>query len=86
MTYDLTPMKAPRAAGTTLRALVAALENPATGALLAAKLLGDAGVTRLRSLPMHGGPDARHPVFGHGQATATPAETVDLGGLALPAF
>jgi Asp-tRNA(Asn)/Glu-tRNA(Gln) amidotransferase A subunit family amidase len=87
MTYDLKPMKAPRAAGNTLRALVAAMENPATGALLAGKLLGDAGITALRKLRMHGGPDARHPVFGHGQPLAS-AESVDLDALvaALPPF
>ncbi|MBW2454710.1 MAG: amidase [Deltaproteobacteria bacterium] len=65
MPYDLKPMKAPRAAGGMLRVLVAAIENPATGALLADKLLGDSGVTGLRQLPAEGPPSSRPPVFDH---------------------
>ncbi len=70
MSYDLKPMKAPRAAGGALRALVAVLENPATGALLADKLLGDSGVTGLRALATEGPPNSRPPVFDHGQPLA----------------
>jgi Asp-tRNA(Asn)/Glu-tRNA(Gln) amidotransferase A subunit family amidase len=77
MSYDLKPMKAPRAAGGMLRALVAVLENPATGALLADKLLSDSGVTGLRELAARGGPDSRPPVFDHGQPLAS------LGGPAM---
>ncbi len=70
MSYDLKPMKAPRATGNALRALVALLENPATGALLADKLLSDSGVTGLRELAAQGPPDSKPPVFGHGQEPA----------------
>ncbi len=51
MTYDLTPMKAPRTAGAALRALTALVENSVTGAILSKKLLTDAGVLALRGVP-----------------------------------
>ena len=63
MTYDLKPMKAPRAAGGLLRTFVTLVENPATRGLLAGKLLRDAGIMALRDLPSHEPLDARHPVF-----------------------
>ncbi|MSP23775.1 MAG: amidase [Myxococcales bacterium] len=72
MTYDLAPMKAPRAAGTMLRALVALLENGATGPLLADKLLADAGITKLRALATHEPMAVRHPVFDHAEPRAAP--------------
>ncbi|MBN4050294.1 amidase [Desulfobulbus sp. AH-315-M07] len=68
--YDLKPMKAPRVAGKMLRGLVAMIENPATGALLADKLLSDAGIAGLRTRPAHGAPAARLPVFAHGEPPA----------------
>ena len=71
MTYDLKPMKAPRAAGNLLRAFVKVIENPATGALLADKLLNDAGIAALRSLPTHQPPDARLPVLAHDRPLAS---------------
>lgn len=46
--YDLEPMKAPRAVGAVLKGFVMALENPVTGRALAHKLLGDAGILALR--------------------------------------
>ncbi len=61
--YDLRSLKAPRAAGKLLRAFVALVENPATGGLLADKLLTDAGVTAFRSLPVAGPPDPVPPAF-----------------------
>ncbi len=51
MTYDLVPMKAPRAAGWALHVLSFAVRNPLTGALLAPKLLRDAGILALRAVP-----------------------------------
>ena len=51
MTYDLTPMKAPRSAGGLLRFLTAIIESPLTGKLLSKKLLTDAGIIALRSVP-----------------------------------
>ncbi|MEW5849474.1 MAG: amidase [Myxococcota bacterium] len=53
MTYDLKPMKAPRAAGPLLRVLCAAVENPVTVAALANKLLGDAGILAMRQAKTH---------------------------------
>lgn len=73
MPYDLKPMKAPRAAGNLLRAFVTVVENPATGALLAEKLLSDAGITQLRATPTHAPPHARPPVFDHTQPVASPS-------------
>ena len=70
MAYDLKPMKAPRAAGRLLKTFVALVENPASGALLADKLLTDAGIRALRDRPTHTAPAARHAVFGHGEAAA----------------
>lgn len=52
MTYDLRPMKGPRAAGEALRVLATVLENPVTGKLLQWKLLRDAGIVALRSTPV----------------------------------
>ena len=80
MGYDLEAMKAPRAAGTMLRVFVTAVENAATGPLLADKLLGDAGILALRSRPVHAALDARHPVLEHDEARAVPA-AVDLQAL-----
>jgi Asp-tRNA(Asn)/Glu-tRNA(Gln) amidotransferase A subunit family amidase len=88
MPYDLLPMKAPRTAGSLLRALVALVENPTTGGLLANKLLTDAGIARLRTLPTSTPPPARHPVFEHGQTPAKPGRAwADLDAVvrALPA-
>ena len=51
MPYDLTPMKAPRAAGALLRTLVGLVENPVTGGALCRKLLDDAGILAVRSCP-----------------------------------
>lgn len=81
MTYDLATMKAPRAAGTLLRALVAALENPVTGPMLADKLLADVGVTRLRTLETHEPMAMRQPVFDEAQERAAPGERIELAAL-----
>jgi Asp-tRNA(Asn)/Glu-tRNA(Gln) amidotransferase A subunit family amidase len=87
MTYDLKPMKAPRAAGNMLRAFVAMLESSATGGLIADKLLKDAGITGLRDLPTHTPLDPRLPVFKHGRPPADPGAKQDLEAVlrALPA-
>lgn len=74
-------MKAPRTAGKVLRAVVAVLENPATGALLADKLLTDAGISGLRKVPANTPPDPRLPVFAHGRPTATDEAPADLDAL-----
>lgn len=86
MSYDLKPMKAPRLAGKMLRGLVVMIENPATGALLADKLLRDAGVAALRIIETHGGPAVRLPVFQHGQPVAAcDGPSVDLAAVATAA-
>jgi Asp-tRNA(Asn)/Glu-tRNA(Gln) amidotransferase A subunit family amidase len=82
MTYDLKPMKAPRAAGALLRALVAALESPATGALLAQKLLADAGVSALRERPTSAALPAQAPVHAHGRPAAPAGWRADVSALA----
>ena len=82
MSYDLKPMKAPRAAGRMLRMLVAALEGPAGGRLLANKLLSDAGIAALRNKPAGCAPDMRLPVFDHGEPChPVDAPPADLDGL-----
>ena len=82
MSYDLKRMKSPRAAGTLLRAFVTAIENPATGALLADKLLGDAGIKGLRDLPADDAPNPHSPVFDHGRPHAQlDGDGVDLDAL-----
>jgi Asp-tRNA(Asn)/Glu-tRNA(Gln) amidotransferase A subunit family amidase len=82
MAYDLKPMKAPRAAGRLLKTFVALVENPASGALLADRLLRDAGILALRNRPTHAAPAARHPVFAHGEPAAELGRAVDLNALA----
>jgi Asp-tRNA(Asn)/Glu-tRNA(Gln) amidotransferase A subunit family amidase len=49
MPYDLTPMRAPRAAGSLLKWLTAAVEAPLFGPLLARKLIQDAGIGKLQA-------------------------------------
>lgn len=61
MTYDLKPLKAPRARGWQLRALTAALENPLVGSLLAPGLLRDTGLESIRQ-PSHEPIPTAHPV------------------------
>jgi Asp-tRNA(Asn)/Glu-tRNA(Gln) amidotransferase A subunit family amidase len=79
MVYDLKPMKAPRAAGRMLRALALVIESPGAGTILCDKLLADAGIAALRDRPTHQPPDARHPIFEHGEAPASPnAPPADL--------
>jgi Asp-tRNA(Asn)/Glu-tRNA(Gln) amidotransferase A subunit family amidase len=51
MTYDLTPIHAPRAAGWTLRVLTSLVESRITGPLLSRRILGDAGILAMRSVP-----------------------------------
>ncbi|NUN15861.1 MAG: amidase [Myxococcales bacterium] len=51
MAYDFPPLKAPRTAGTLLRMLLAAAESPATGPMVAQKMLTDIGIVDLRSVP-----------------------------------
>jgi len=48
MTYDIAPVKAPRAAGTTLRLLCRLAENRVTGPLLSRPLLSSVGVADMR--------------------------------------
>ena len=62
MAYDLIPMRAPRLAGSGLRAAVQLMESPA-GRLFAATLLESAGVTRLRKLPAEDPLPSGHPLF-----------------------
>jgi len=61
VTYDLKPLKAPRARGWQLRALTAALENPLVGSLLAPGLLRDTGLESIRQ-PSHEPIPTAHPV------------------------
>lgn len=63
MTYDLQPMRAPRAAGSLLRTLVALLEHPLTGRPLAKKLIADAGITALHATSCDEPLLSEHPVF-----------------------
>jgi Asp-tRNA(Asn)/Glu-tRNA(Gln) amidotransferase A subunit family amidase len=51
MEYDRTPVRAPRTAGTTLRALARVVESGAGGALLANTLLAGAGIPAMRKAP-----------------------------------
>ena len=59
MAYEIEKFKAPRTAGSLLRALAAAAEAPLSGQMLAGQLLQSAGVPRLREtgceepLPVH---------------------------------
>jgi Asp-tRNA(Asn)/Glu-tRNA(Gln) amidotransferase A subunit family amidase len=53
--YRRDPIKAPRVAGTALKAFVAALESPA-GGLVADKLLADSGLLRFRAQPVDASP------------------------------
>jgi len=51
MSYDIQPVKAPRAAGGLLKILCLVMENPLTGALLSRKLLAQVGIMELRGTP-----------------------------------
>ncbi|MBI4702532.1 MAG: amidase [Deltaproteobacteria bacterium] len=83
MSYDLKPMKAPRAAGSLLHAFVAIVENPVTGSLLADKLLRDAGIHALREIEASGPPLFAPPVFDRVREIADPAAPpADLRALA----
>lgn len=85
MSYDLVPMKAPRAAGFLLHALSFAVRNPLTGALLAPKLLKDAGILALRAVPSDAAlvPQPKH--LAHGSADEAAAAEAPLGALQEPA-
>lgn len=61
--YDVTPMKAPRAAGALLRTLIGLLEHPLTSPLLVPRLLRDAGIDRLRATPTDDPLPVVHPLF-----------------------
>jgi len=73
MSYNLEAMKGPRLAGPLLRAAVSLVENPATGALLSDKLLGDAGILWFREQATHEAMPGRLGVFGHGRALSDSA-------------
>ncbi|MFP5503195.1 MAG: amidase, partial [Candidatus Sericytochromatia bacterium] len=64
MTALYTPagMRAPRLAGPLLRMLAEALENPVSGPPLAARLMQDAGISRIYQ-PAEDVPPGQHPVF-----------------------
>jgi Asp-tRNA(Asn)/Glu-tRNA(Gln) amidotransferase A subunit family amidase len=70
MPYDLTPMQAPRAAGTLLKWLTAAIEAPLIGPLLARKLIRDAGIGKLHATPCLEPLPERHPVLSFPVPTA----------------
>ncbi len=81
--YDVTPMKAPRAAGLLLRTLVGLLEQPAIAPLLVPKLMRDVGIDRLRQTPTADPLPAVHPLFlGRTPDASLPA--LDPGHLAWP--
>ncbi|MFT7621070.1 MAG: Asp-tRNA(Asn)/Glu-tRNA(Gln) amidotransferase A subunit family amidase [Myxococcota bacterium] len=91
MSYDLVPVKAPRAAGNLLKMLAPVLENPITGAALAGKILADAGIQYLRDIPC----DAAHttapplPMLPAPNAltpTDTAPPSLDLPRQAIPGF
>lgn len=63
MSYDLTPMNAPRAAGAMLDVMVRLLSNPVTGPLLARRQLDDLGLSRARSTPVTDPAPAAHLLF-----------------------
>lgn len=70
MAYDLKSLKAPRAAGGLLRALVKVLETPGAGGVVTDKLLADSGFLAFRELPATRPLDASAPIFEHGQERA----------------
>lgn len=81
MPYDLTPMKAPRAAGGLLKLLNALMDTPGARSLLTHKLLGDAGILAMRKQPCDEPLPVRHPVFeAIGAAPSGPG--VDVAALA----
>ena len=51
-TYDLKSVKLPRLAGASLRAFVAAIENPLTRSAIIPNLLQSGGITPLRQLAL----------------------------------
>ena len=64
MAYDLEPLSAPRAAGAKLRTFVALVESGATRALVANKLLRDAGIVAMRAAASHEPLEACNPAIG----------------------
>lgn len=83
--YDIQPIKAPRAAGATLRALTALIENPLSGALLANKLLNDAGILYMRDVPTSEAHSTVPPLPRTAQPGALAAGAGAAPSLALPA-
>ncbi len=63
MSYDLKPMKAPRATGALLDLMARLLENPLTGPLIARPQLAEMGLERLRHMPLDEPLPAVHPLF-----------------------
>ena len=61
MSYDLQAVRTPRLSGAALRAFVAAVERQPTQALLARRLLRDAGILRLRAARLSEEPTFRPP-------------------------
>ncbi len=64
MPYDLTPMKAPRLTGKALELFAWACESPLTSWAVLPKLQTDAGIRKLRELPLHEAPTVRPPLEG----------------------
>ena len=63
MGYKPKELSAPRAAGATLRAAVALVENPLTAGALAHRLLRDTGIAAMRDVTVDEPPAMVHPLF-----------------------
>lgn len=81
MTYDLTAMKAPRAAGGLLKLLAVLVENPVTGGWLARCLTRNSGIQRLRDTALW---DAALPPFHPILGKADPSWLAEAEPVALP--
>jgi Asp-tRNA(Asn)/Glu-tRNA(Gln) amidotransferase A subunit family amidase len=84
--YDLTPLAAPRTAGTALRISTALVESSFPGRLIATKLLNDVGVGRFRDAACDEALSAVHPILSagpqiqSGEACAAPDPSLARGG------
>lgn len=76
MSYDIVPVKAPRAAGGLLKVLCRVMENPLTGALLSRKLLTQVGIMDLRGTPCDDPPWPLEETWGKGEIPDFDRETV----------
>ncbi len=85
MTYDLTPMNAPRATGFTLDLAARLLENPLLGPMIAGPQLDGMGLARLRALSVSEPLPAVHPLFdGLLPAAAGPASAATAPAVPAP--